>query len=320
MGACPITDPLASVNPPADQALALGSSCGFQVHSNLPFLTLRSGSGTPLQVAEVADPAPSGETLITWPERPDHPFHGRLLRDGDNYAFWASDAGWFLVDPRTPSIGVEGGAADGLRRELRLFGVPTALCVLERGDLSIHAAAVEIDGHGVLLAGPSRFGKTTLAAAFARAGHRLLAEDTTTCTTRYGPALFPGPAAVRLRRDVADQVGPAGQIVAGDQGDRVRTVLEPTTRGDGSPVSLRTILLLRDQTSAPELSPVRVASAIRDVWALTFKLPTEASQSSCFERITDLVSGVATFDLRRPLTVQDLPTVVGLVERRIRAG
>jgi Serine kinase of the HPr protein, regulates carbohydrate metabolism len=274
----------------------------------------------PLQVAEVADLTPSGETLITWPELRDHPFHGRLLRDGDRYAFWASDVGWFLVDPRAPSIGIEAGTGDSLRRELRLFGVPTALCVLERGDLSIHAAAVEIDGHGVLLAGPSKFGKTTLAAAFARAGHRLLSEDTTTCTTRGGPALFPGPAAVRLRRDVAVDIGPIGRIVAEDQGDRVRTVLDPATRGDGSPVPLRAILLLRDVTTTPELAPVPVASAIRDVWALTFMLPTDASQSSCFERITDLVSGVETLDLRRPLTMQDLPTVVSLVERRIRAG
>ena len=300
--------------------MALGTSSGFEVHSSLSFLTLRSGTGTPLRVEELTSLAPSGETLITWPQRADHPFHGRLLRDGDHYAFWASDVGWFVIDPREPSIGVEAGAGDGLRRELRLFGVPTALCVLERGDVSIHAAAVEIDGHAVLLAGPSRFGKTTLAAAFARAGHRLLAEDTSTCTTRNGPAVFPGPAAVRLRRDVAADLEPIGRVVPEDHGDRVRTVLDPATRGGGSPVPLRAILLLRDLGTAPELARVGVAGAIRDLWALTFKLPTDESQSSCFERTTDLVRAVPTFDLRRPLTMQDLPTVISLVERLVRDG
>jgi hypothetical protein len=199
---------------------ALGSCAGFEVHSRLPFLTLRNGAGTPLHVAMDVELAPSGETLIMWPPREGNPFHGQLLRDGDRYAFWASDAGWYAVDPRGPSITV-GAGDDGLRRELRMFGVPTALCALERGDISVHAAAVEVGGQGVLLAGPSRFGKTTLAAAFARAGHRLLSEDTTVCTSRYGPAIFPGPAAVRLRKDVAASIALPGVTIVEDPGGPV---------------------------------------------------------------------------------------------------
>src|SRR3954469_10733301 len=71
---------------------ALGTAAGFRVRSHLPFATLRHGPGTPLVVTEVAALEPSGEELIRWAPRPGNPFHGRLLRSDDGFAFWASDA------------------------------------------------------------------------------------------------------------------------------------------------------------------------------------------------------------------------------------
>lgn len=296
----------------------VGSCSGFAVRSHVPFETLRSGGGALLHVAEGGLEEPTGKVLVTWPVRPDNPFHGRLLRDGDRYAFWASDAGWFVIDPQAPSITVSAGG-DALRREMRLFGVPTAICVLERGDVSIHAAAVDVGGHGVLLAGPSRFGKTTLAAAFARAGHRLLAEDTAVCTSRLGPAVFPGPAAVRLRADVASSLDLPGRRAHADDDGRVRIVLDEGVRGSGDPVPLRAILFLRHGTDAPALAPADPATAIRDVLALTLRLPTDVSQAACFERVTDLVTGVECLDLQRRLTMDELPLVIGMVERAVGA-
>ena len=308
------------VNDPASAGLASGTCCGFELHTPLPLQTLRPGAGTPLHVRAGGDQAPSGDTVLEWPERREHPFHGRLLRDGDRYSFWASDAGWFIVDPADRTILVETGD-NPLQRELRLFGIPTSLCVLERGDISVHAAAVDVGGVAVLLAGPSRYGKTTLAAAFARAGDRLLAEDTTTCTTRFEkPAVYPGPAAVRLRRDVASELHLPGIVETDEGGDRVRTVLDPGTRGDGSAVPLGAVLFLRDVAETPELVPVPVATAIRDVWALTFRLPTDDSQAATFERVTDLVSQVPAFDLRRPATMAMLPKVIDLVRRTVSVG
>lgn len=293
-----------------------GSCVGYEVRSDLAFRTLRTGGGQPLTVTQAPDLAASGDVLATWHARPGNPFHGRLVQDGSRYGFWASDAGWYIVDPQVPAItmSVDG---DPLTRELRLFGVPTSLCVLDRGDISVHAAAVEVDGQAILFAGPSRFGKTTLAAAFATRGHRLLSEDTSYCTTRHGPAVFPGPAAVRLRADVAGALALPGVSVAIEREDRVQLVLDPASRGSGGPVPLRAILLLRHVADAPSLSSVRAEDAIRDLWALTFKLPTDLSTAACFERLTDLVNGVECLDLRRPLTLDQLPTVLDLVERHI---
>ena len=55
----------------------------------------------------------------------------------------------------TMPLGVE-----PVRREERLWGIPAALALIRRGDVAVHAAAVEIDGRALLFAGPGRFGKT----------------------------------------------------------------------------------------------------------------------------------------------------------------
>ena len=102
---------------------------------------------------------------------------------------------------------------DEIRKEQRLWGIPTMVCARQRGDLVLHAAAAEIEGGAVLLAAPGRFGKTTLALALHRSGYRLLTEDTACCTSSSAPELYPGPTSVRLRPDMFDGVAPADQEI-----------------------------------------------------------------------------------------------------------
>jgi len=306
--------------PATRQEAAQGSCAGFEVHSPLAFATLRTGGGAPLAVEERSDLDPRGEVVATWQPRPGNPFHGRLLTDGAGFAFWASDAGWYVIEPRQPSITVTAGV-DPLRRELRLFGIPAAVCAFEMGDLPIHASAVDVAGQGLLLAGPSMYGKTTLAAAFAAAGHRLLAEDTVRCTLDPIPSIYPGPAVVRLRADVARLLEVPGTTAAATPLEEARTplVFDAGLRGSGAAVPLRAILFLRMQADAPVLEGLPTTEAARDLFALAFRLPSDASRAACFTRVVDLVSRVETLDLRRPMTVASLPDVVALVERHLAA-
>jgi hypothetical protein len=290
-----------------------GTCVGFEIRSDLPFATVRRGGGTPLVVTHGDHPPVDGKPLMTWRPKPGNPFEGRLVAMGSRLAFWASDAGWYVIDPGVPSIAMESGPLS-LRRELRLFGVPTTICSLERGDLSIHAASVDVGGRAVLLAGPSRYGKTTLAGAFARAGHRLLSEDSTRCAPGPPPLAFPGPAAIRLRPDVATALAIRGaRIVAGDDG-RVPLLLDPATRGSGDGLPIGAVLILRQAADRVALRPLPAANAIRDLLALTFHLPSSTSQGESFGRIADLAAAVPAFDLYRPMTIESLGEVVALVE------
>lgn len=299
-----------------------GSASGWEIRSGIQFRTLRrSDGGLPVHVRQVDGLAPDGEVIAEWQPRPDNPFHGRLLKSGRDFAFWASDAGWYLVDPHEPSVTVvPTGGALTLTGEVRMFGVPSALIALERGDLSMHAAAVEIAGKAVVLAGPSRYGKTTLGAAFAAAGHRLLTEDMTRCTLAGGASVYPGPAVVRLRPDVAEGFRPVDETQIVTERERVFVIQGGSMRGSGAAVPVAAILFLRHEAERLELAPVSRANAIRDLWTLTFSLPNDASRAAVFERVTDLVARVPVLDLRRELSLETLPQVVTLVEALVASG
>jgi hypothetical protein len=289
---------------------------GYEIRSLLDWQTLRGGSGSTLVVQEQDAINPEGELLITWEARPGNPFHGRLLRTQAGYAFWANDAGWYLVEPERQSITMSTGK-DPLRRELRLFGIPTAICTFLDGDISVHASAVDVGGRGVLIAGPSMYGKTTLAAAFAASGHRMLCEDTTRCDPRRRE-IYPGPAALRLRADVAAvmDVPGARPVWSADEG-RVPLVFDDVARGNGNAVPLALIVLLREPSDVPELEAVSVSDAARDLMALTFRVPTSDSIATAFSRVVDLSAATPSVALHRPLTTRSLGDVVRLIEDRI---
>jgi hypothetical protein len=290
----------------------LGSCMGFGIRSSLQFDTLRTGGGPPLLIDRWSGSEPDGEQLVMWRERAGNPFHGRLLRHGDGYAFWASDAGWYVVDPVVPSIALE-GKTPSLIAELRMFGVPASLCAAAAGDVALHASAVEIDGTAVLFAGPSMQGKTTIAAALTARGHRLLAEDTVRCVAGPTPALYPGPAVVRLRADMAPGLTLPHSVARPMANGRVALILDSDRRGDGRPVPLSCIILLRPGDGL-SLNPVRRPFAARDVFALAFRLPLAEARAAAFSRIVDIVARVDVLDLHRPLTLESMDDVMDAVE------
>lgn len=83
-----------------------------------------------------------------------------------------------------------------------------------RGALCLHGSAVLLGGRCVVFAGPPGAGKSTLAAAMARTGHRILAEDVCRIE-RDGDSwvVQPGYPRIRLWDDAADLIRvPAGSL------------------------------------------------------------------------------------------------------------
>jgi hypothetical protein len=288
-----------------------GACYGFEVRSALPLSYLREGRGDPL---EVAAPAPEGAApddllLVEWRPTAGLPLEARLYSDGHAFRLWIAGGGWFSVDPAAPRIEVPSDG--GLRTEERLWGIPALLCFRARGDLPLHAAAVEVDGGAVLLAAPRTYGKTTMAAGFHRAGHRVLSEDTS--CVRIGPeaAIVAGPAMLRVRRDVAASLELPRVSRLGEDDDRVHYALQEP--GDCEPVPLRAIVFLDEAAGPAALAPVEQPEAIRDLWALSFRLPTEQDVADSFTGVVDLAGAVPAFRLRRPLDLGALDEHVGLV-------
>jgi hypothetical protein len=292
-------------------SVSKGTCFGFEIDSDLSFLYLRAGGeGTRLRIDEGPEQlAPEGEPLLEWDWRPRQDYLARLYVDQDDFRFWTSREGSFSIRPGIPAISVP-QSRDRVRREMRLWGIPTVLCFIRRGDLSLHAASVDVDGSAILLAAPGRFGKTTLASGFLNAGYRLLSEDVSCFRLLPEPQALPGPMLLRVRRDVYEQIELPGTYPVLSEPERVHLTADGSLRGDGSPVPIRAVVFLREGRGTTLMERVEPAQGLPDLWALSWKLPTDADRARCFRGTASLATSVPMWNLYRELRMDQLQEVV----------
>jgi hypothetical protein len=295
-----------------------GSCYGFAVRSELPFRFLRDGGGDPLDVfvsPEAAD-VDNGSLIQEWPSA-DMPEHSiSLYGDGETYRLGTTMCGWFEVDPGGPSIAVPETELDISREQIALI-TGMSLLFHARGDVPLHASAIELDGGAVVLAAPGNFGKTTLAAGFHRAGYRVLSEDLTCLRRSPEPAAIPGPAMIRLRRDVADRLElPDAELVV-ESSKRACYAFDQERRGDSAPVPIRAAVLLLPSDDGIRLERATAADAVRDLWAVSGMLPTDEDLSRRFEAVADLASSVPVYNLYRPRSFAALEATIERVVRGV---
>lgn len=295
-----------------------GTCHGLAVRSDVPLVYARDlgrRAGVPVAICEEAvQHAPATPPLISWEPRPGNALRARVHRSDAGYQVWVDGVGAYGVD-------VEGGCltvpadVQGVRREEHLWAMPAVLLFSAHGYLPLHAAAVEILGGALVLAAPGRFGKTTLAAAFAQAGFRLLAEDLVCIDVTGGPAVLPGPAMLRIRSDVASRIGevPDAREVFRTP-DRVHLALEAAARGSGDPVPLRAVVMLSYNNELGHdravLEPMRAADALPNLWTVSFNLPTDEDRTRCFSAATRLAVSADLWNMTRRLRFASLPSMV----------
>ena len=74
----------------------------------------------------------------------------------------------------------------------------------------------------------------------------MLSEDLTCCRMATRPEALPGPAVLRIRRDIADGLDVSGMEVVAEDTEKIHFGLERSLRGDGSPVQIKVIALWLD--------------------------------------------------------------------------
>lgn len=297
------------------------SAFGFQVSSEIPLQFTRNGGGVEsLEVTGAQGPHedPAGPPIGEWELQGDvqsgaGTISAALFAENDQFLFRISDTGDFRIDPAKGLIEAPAGA-DPIVVEQRLWGVPATLCFMHRGDLSLHAAAVEINGQAAVLAAPGRHGKSTLALACHNRGHRILTEDVVCCRTGPTPQTLPGPALVRMRPDMYSGSPPEGTHVAHQRPGRVYLGLDDSRRGGSDPVPIGGIFFLRESSDEVWLQPASPHVALADLWALSFRLFNDAGRRWSFQRLTRLAGSVPMWDLHRPLLKTHLDRTVSTLE------
>src|SRR4029079_11072076 len=101
-----------------------------------------------------------------------------FYRDSDEYVVRFPDLADFVIslDRQTVRCTPAPGIPDDLIAVLYSNQV-VPLVMGCNGDLVLHGSAVVIDGRAIAFLGPSRRGKSTLAAGFAKAGYPFLTDD-----------------------------------------------------------------------------------------------------------------------------------------------
>ncbi len=134
----------------------------------------------------------------------DRPVHQILLRDGSLYMRWT---GLFdlLVSRDGHRISFRNSsdrAFDYIEAYLMNYAVSAAL--LQQGEETLHATAVDIGGGVVGLLGSSGAGKSTLASFLRTKGGRIVTDDVLRIDLRVGVALVhPGPHRLKLFDEAA---------------------------------------------------------------------------------------------------------------------
>jgi hypothetical protein len=156
-----------------------------------------------------------------------------------------------------------------------------------------------------------------MCAGFARAGYRLLSEDLSCVRIGEECLVVPGPAMLRIRADVADQleIPYATALDAGD--DRLHLALDPAERGDCSPVPLRAVVFLQGGAEAVALRPVVASEALRDLFALIFRLPGGAETERAFSGAAEIAARVPAWNLSYPYGLDVLDDVVAATAARL---
>lgn len=287
---------------------------GFRVRTAADLSFLRLGGGEEsieIDVATDTPARPTREPLAEWALRgTSYPARAALYESQHGFEFWTTDTGRFLIEPDRGRIELP-IMEDTLLREQRLCGIPMILSYAHRGDFSLHAAAVEVNGGAVLLAAGSKSGKTTLAFAFHRAGFRVLSEDLVCCRPTSLEVL-PGPAVIRLRPDVFDGSVPTGTSVARTSPDRLVLSIDQNRRGTSAPVPLKGVVFL-NEADAISVTPVAASAVIPSLWNLNFHLPTAADRGKAFRQLANMAGEVPAWDLYRPLRLDRLEETVGII-------
>jgi hypothetical protein len=182
----------------------MSSLYGFEVKSDLPLLRLNSAVGTrgELRIEQAATQLeqPAQAPVSTLVTDDGHCWYASYELEDGRCLIELPPAARFLLEPESGCVIVDSTANDAELREHRI--VSSALCTLlsMRGDLVLHASAIEAGGRAVLFCGPTQRGKSSLARALGEAGHRLLGEDGIAIELGDREQVaFPGARGVRVR-------------------------------------------------------------------------------------------------------------------------
>jgi len=157
---------------------------------------------------------------------------------------------------------------------LRLYveGMMMAVLLHQRGHYVLHASVVEIGGHGVAFLGHIGAGKSTMALALQRRGHRLIADDNAAIDLASGNfQIIPAFPRVKVYPAIAQTLGIADENLSPLHVTQVKKTREVEGQFSEKPVRLDRIYLL-SRDASPVVERLNKADALVEL--ITNSIPT----------------------------------------------
>lgn len=262
----------------------------------------------------------AGEPLLVVRRPGDGRFHLRY-----------TDGTEFVVDVSAGRVWARWPEGLGLENTATyLLGPVLGFSLRMRGATCLHASAVEAGGKSLVLAGPAGAGKSTTAAAFARAGFRVLCDDVLPLVSRADGRFEVQPSYPQLRlwpdaagalfghEDALPRLTPGWDkryldLAAGEGGFRT------------DPVPLGAVFLLAEREAGlaePRLAPLRGGAAVLELVANVYMgyLPDAAARARDLERLAALVRAVPVTRVTPPEDPARLPELVRALAAHAAGG
>jgi hypothetical protein len=224
---------------------------------------------------------------------------GRFLLELHNVARY------LVIEGREVIIDRVAGAED---EEIRTFLLGTVLgaVLYQRGMVPFHASAVRTAQGAVLFGGRSGMGKSTLAAALARRGHPVLADDVAAVTTAPdgAPVLVPGSSELRLWSDSLSRLGIPTEALHRVRPELQKHIWRPDACQAAGPVPMIAYYHLeRHNEPAVVLTPVQGMERIRVLRTEIYRAALSrslANPATVFSVTTALGRTAHVVRIRRP--------------------
>jgi hypothetical protein len=318
---------------PDDTALPLTSGAEFRRYAaygvsiradmELPLPPGQSPALLELQIrGKTGAIPPSTRQKIEMQQNPFSALDAGCLPDGSNYA-GLRDVGEFLISKDGRSITCyRFPQASPESFHVYLLGQALSFALVKNGIEPLHATVVVIDGKAVAFLGDCGFGKSTLAAEFLRAGHRLLTDDLLVLrATGRRMLAYPGPPRIKLfpelaRRFLADEA--TGVPMNPDTRKLVIPLNQDRACGTGVPLAAVYALASPDKMAAERnirITALSPREAFLRILASAFNILILHAPRlrRHFEATEALANSITVKELSYPRTLECLPMVRGAI-------
>ena len=283
---------------------------GLNIHSHLELPELTPHKGTPDVSINFGKVKFSEDKSFTSGTK-------YRIRPGKIHLSWSEVGSFRLINSKItiePSDDVD----DNILREV-LLGPVFAVLLYQRGNLVLHASAVNVEGSAIAFLGYAGYGKSTLSLKMYEKGHSLITDDIlrVILDDNHLPVVYPSFPMIKLESDVLSGNRENLKIMKKDSHLDKKYYFLPKNFST-APIPLKTAYVLKrsDKVGIEELD---LQNALRELLPHSYclKLFQDEEKFLNLVQCANLIEKIPVKVLNTGKSLEDLSEVIDIIEKDI---